>query len=51
LATPSAANSNPLAWITLRCGKDDKRAIASSSHRCESVIGNGAATTIGMLAP
>jgi hypothetical protein len=49
--TPSAASNNALAWVTLRCGNDDERAITSSAARCWSVIGNGAAVTVNMLSP
>jgi hypothetical protein len=40
-----------LAWITLRCGNDDERAVTSSAARCSSVMGNGSAVKVNMLSP
>jgi len=51
VATPSPASSNALACITLRCDSEDDLAIVSSAMRCSSVMGNAAATTVGMVAP
>jgi hypothetical protein len=46
-ATPSAAHSSALAWITLRCGNVVDRAIRVSSARCSALTGNAGAVTVG----
>ena len=48
LATPSAANTNPLAWRIFRYGNDSDLAIRSNAARCSTDISNGGATDTGL---